>query len=100
MGPQRGHRPTIWVPDGVLDHLLARETALARPNMPLLDRFSAPSCGGHAKEYGVGEGDGIGRAVAGYPKGARGAWFLLWRVGTCSGATNKRAVLRIRRHDS
>ena len=37
------HRPTIWVPDGVLDHLLARETALARPNMPLLDRFSAPS---------------------------------------------------------
>ena len=36
-------RPTIWVPDGVLDHLLARETALARPNMPLLDRFSAPS---------------------------------------------------------
>ncbi len=37
------HRPTIWVPDGVLDHLLARETALARPNMPLLDRFFAPS---------------------------------------------------------
>ena len=36
-------RPTIWVPDGVLDHLLARETALARPNMPLLDRFFAPS---------------------------------------------------------
>ena len=34
-------RPTIWVPDGVLDHLLARETALARPNMPLLDRFFA-----------------------------------------------------------
>ena len=38
-----GSRPTIWVPDGVLDHLLARETALARPNMPLLDRFFAPS---------------------------------------------------------
>ena len=36
-------RPTIWVPDGVLDHLWARETALARPNMPLLDRFFAPS---------------------------------------------------------
>ena len=36
-------RPTIWVPDGVLDHLLARETALARPNMPLLDHFFAPS---------------------------------------------------------
>jgi hypothetical protein len=34
-------RPTILVPDGVLDHLLARETALARPNMPLLDRFFA-----------------------------------------------------------
>ena len=24
---------------GVLDHFLARETALARPDMPLLDRF-------------------------------------------------------------
>ncbi len=36
-------RPTIWVPDGVLDHLLARETALARPNMPSLDRFFVPS---------------------------------------------------------
>ena len=36
-------RPTIWVPGGVLDQLLARETALARPNMPLLDRFFVPS---------------------------------------------------------
>ena len=44
------------------------------------------SCGGQAEEYGVGEGDHIGRAVAAYPKGARGAWFLLWRVCTCSRA--------------
>ena len=44
------------------------------------------SCGGHAEEYGVGEGDRIGRAVAAYPKGALGARFLLWHVCTYSGA--------------
>ena len=32
--------PTVdLVFGGVLDHFLARETALARPDMPLLDRF-------------------------------------------------------------
>ena len=37
--PERAHQGFDLVFGGVLDHFLARETALARPDMPLLDRF-------------------------------------------------------------